>query len=130
MIPKKLRLLGEAPAGWPDASRVLLCEGLPKPMNNAFWRVVGWLEQPVPSHAGVERWIRELKDLERKRRAYRRVPMGPEERKRLDAEIRIAKVALEEARGAERATVQALPIDPKLGSLVVPENCKDVEFRR
>lgn len=134
-IARKLRLLGAAPAGWPDATRYLLCEGLEKPRRGCDWRVVGWLDYdaaPMRALSAVRDARIELDQAHAATKAvFLNLSEGRAHHERADAAVKVARLRLRKARGICDVVFAAADagVDMRLGRLVVPGDCPDVEFR-
>lgn len=125
--PKKLKIRGARPDGWPSIAHVALCEGIARPGKlNAHWRLVAWIgrEELAPL---AERERRQQALDSAKFAAKHIAEQTPERRRELRASVRAAEKALAVAVAFERDWL-AMLADPALGVAFVPGDCADVEF--
>lgn len=141
LCPKKVRVRGDAPVGWPDADRVLVCEGLARPSKGCEWRVVAFAPRGMPALTAEREAETEFFSARGELRSAEAGanPRGPrvtqDMRDRALDRLRTAQSRFAAAVSAQAAAVRAARAflatlaDPALGVALIPGDCPDVEFR-
>lgn len=130
---RPIRLLGAAPEGWPNADRLLLCEGLRRPVRNCEWRVVGWIDRDAPVALAYFAVIHADVAVDSAAVGARATYLHAtaEDVARREAALREATRHARKAWHALDAAIAAhpVPVDPRLGAALIRGDCADVEFR-